>query len=325
MGTGPGQMGDNLRAAAIPADRTVISLVSSAQMVALLDDGSVICWGDTGQGRCASGKTNSATRIEWAGRMQLRPGDDKAVQIAASETATFVLTRNGNIAVSGSNSQGSIGTGVKISYGDDPSEVGAGLLNVDVGTNSTVKAIQMTGPGSCAILSTYELKCWGYGYYAQLGTGSEKITIGDNPGEMGDALVPVDLGNTTLSLCVGIGEQPTCGAGVYEATTSVEVVTTTEEVVIVDTLYTTTPAQEVDWFYKSVSDLVDQVFKLPVWLLVTAGSGILGVVVVCVVCCLRRNRMEDIDTPNADVVTGILSSTKINFYDTYTNPYDDSW
>ena len=37
------------------------------------------------------------------------------------------------------------------------------------------------------------LKCWGSGSYGRLGQGSVEH-IGDNPGEMGDSLPPVDLG-----------------------------------------------------------------------------------------------------------------------------------
>ncbi|KAJ1464553.1 regulator of chromosome condensation 1/beta-lactamase-inhibitor protein II, partial [Baffinella frigidus] len=48
-------MGDNLRAVKIPEGRTVISMSICDHSVALLDDGSVLCWGDTSFGRCATG------------------------------------------------------------------------------------------------------------------------------------------------------------------------------------------------------------------------------------------------------------------------------
>jgi alpha-tubulin suppressor-like RCC1 family protein len=217
VGNLPGDMGDNLQAANIPTGRTVISLVSSRhQMVALLDDRSIICWGGTSYGRCASGSTTSLTRIQDAGRMQLRPGD-VATQISTGSWATYVLTTTGKIAVAGNNNDGSVGTGVLGSYGDDPSEVGANLLYVDLGTNVIVKGLAASGSvGSCVVTSTYTLKCWGNGYYGQLGIGNTE-TIGDEPGEMGDALVSVDLGSTPIPPCLGAGEQPqcsgSCGAG----------------------------------------------------------------------------------------------------------------
>lgn len=45
----------------------------------------------------------------------------------------------------------------------------------------------------CAILNDGALKCWGQGTYGALGSGSEQ-DLGDEPGEMGDALAFVDLG-----------------------------------------------------------------------------------------------------------------------------------
>lgn len=46
---------------------------------------------------------------------------------------------------------------------------------------------------TCAILDNDALKCWGYNYDGELGSGSS-LNRGDEPGEMGDSLVVVDFG-----------------------------------------------------------------------------------------------------------------------------------
>jgi hypothetical protein len=45
----------------------------------------------------------------------------------------------------------------------------------------------------CAQLDNLQVKCWGAGFLGQLGSGSRQ-TLGDGPGEMGDALPYLDLG-----------------------------------------------------------------------------------------------------------------------------------
>ena len=49
---------------------------------------------------------------------------------------------------------------------------------------------------TCAILNNGRVKCWGLNKYAQLGQGHTK-TLGNELGEMGNNLPPIDLGTTT--------------------------------------------------------------------------------------------------------------------------------
>ena len=46
---------------------------------------------------------------------------------------------------------------------------------------------------ACALLSDGAVVCWGDNSLGALGAGSATSTVGGAPGEMGDALLPVDL------------------------------------------------------------------------------------------------------------------------------------
>ena len=59
----------------------------------------------------------------------------------------------------------------------------------------------------CARLSGGVVKCWGYGGYLGLG---DTATRGDNPGEMGAALPPVDLGPGESAVSLAYGNSFTC-------------------------------------------------------------------------------------------------------------------
>ena len=54
-------------------------------------------------------------------------------------------------------------------------------------------------------------RCWGWGWYGQLGTGSTS-NMGDGAGEMGDALAAVELGTGRTAVSVSTGYAHTCTA-----------------------------------------------------------------------------------------------------------------
>ena len=67
------------------------------------------------------------------------------------------------------------------------------LGSVDLGVG--VKPVSVTAgfAGTCAILDSGAVKCWGDNAAGQLGVG-DKLDRGDNAGEMGANLASVDLG-----------------------------------------------------------------------------------------------------------------------------------
>ena len=91
--------------------------------------------------------------------------------------------------------------------GDDPGEMGDDLPIVDLGTNYTVKSIDVGASHTCAIISNGEVKCWGRG--GLLGLGHAK-SMGNAPNEMGDSLPVVDLGTGRTAKAISVGNGHAC-------------------------------------------------------------------------------------------------------------------
>jgi alpha-tubulin suppressor-like RCC1 family protein len=110
----------------------------------------------------------------------------------------------------GSNSKGQLGIGDKFPRGNSPDEMGEGLAEINLGTGRSVKQV-FAGAGShaCAILDDNTLRCWGDNQYGQLGLG-DTSNRGDDAGEMGYALGPVDLGNGVVAESLALGQSHTC-------------------------------------------------------------------------------------------------------------------
>ncbi len=86
--------------------------------------------------------------------------------------------------------------------------MGDALVPVALGTSRTAVSISTRGDQACAILDNAGLKCWGLVDYSWLLW--DPNVIGDEPGEMGDALADVDLGANLRVLAVALGEYHTC-------------------------------------------------------------------------------------------------------------------
>src|SRR5690606_15274831 len=131
-----------------------------------------------------------------------------ATAIRTSMNATCALLNNNSIKCWGNNADGQLGRGNTTNVGTAASSMGDNLASIDVGTGRTVNSFAMTSSNEiCAILDNSDLKCWGMGTYGGLGHGLTS-NLGDNPSEMGDNLLPVDLG-TGLTI-QELGPNNTC-------------------------------------------------------------------------------------------------------------------
>ena len=109
------------------------------------------------------------------------------------------LLDNGRVKCWGGNAQGQLGLGNTASIGntnhrDTPGEMGDALPFVDLATDRTAKAISAGRNHVCVSLDNGRFKCWGDNFRGTLGLG-DTDNRGDAPGEMGDALPFLDLGN----------------------------------------------------------------------------------------------------------------------------------
>ena len=123
----------------------------------------------------------------------------------------------------GRNHLGQLGQGHTNDLGDEPGEMGDNLPAIDFGAGLTAKAIDVGYSHACAILNNDQVKCWGsngnttyngetYRFnivWGQLGH-NHRGYVGDEPNEMGDNLVAVDLGEGLTAKAISLGAYHTC-------------------------------------------------------------------------------------------------------------------
>ena len=208
-GDNPNEMGNNLPTVDLGTGRTAVQIAAASQhTVVLLDNGTVKCWGRNNYGQLGYGDTNN--RGDDPGEMgDSLPAIDlgtgrTAVQIAAGEYFTVALLDNGTVKCWGRNNYGQLGYGDTNNRGDDPGEMGDTLSEVDLGTGRTAVQISAGREHVAVLLDDDTVKCWGHNTYGKLGYG-DQIYRGDNPGEMGDNLLAVDMGTgrTAVQIIAG--------------------------------------------------------------------------------------------------------------------------
>jgi alpha-tubulin suppressor-like RCC1 family protein len=86
------------------------------------------------------------------------------------------------------------------------SETGTGLPAVNL--NQAVKSVHAGYHHTCAIRNDHSTVCWGLNYWGELGIGT-RVNVGDSVGQMGSALIPVDLG-TNYATTLSAGLEFTC-------------------------------------------------------------------------------------------------------------------
>lgn len=116
-------------------------------------------------------------------------------------------TDDGRVKCWGRNTEGQLGYGDTTNRGDGLGANVADLPAVNVGAGRTAVAVMAADYHTCAVLDTFELKCWGEGGNGELGQGNT-ADVGKTAGSMA-ALQPVDLGGRKVLEVAG-GARYTC-------------------------------------------------------------------------------------------------------------------
>jgi alpha-tubulin suppressor-like RCC1 family protein len=174
---------------------------------ALLDDGSVRCWGFGGDGRLGYGTEANVGDDE-------SPGSRPPVDLGAGRTAraisagtghTCALLDNATVRCWGYGENGALGYGNAESIGDDESPGSVGP--VDLGEGRTATAISAGNDFTCAVLDDRSVRCWGLGLDGRLGYGNTD-RIGDD--ELPSSVGPLDLGAGRSAAAISAGAHGAC-------------------------------------------------------------------------------------------------------------------
>jgi alpha-tubulin suppressor-like RCC1 family protein len=186
-------MGDDLPAVELGTDKTALAVTTGVDHTcALLNDGSVKCWGLNNSGQLGLGDTDP--RGDQPNEMGdnlpvVSLGKDKsATAISAGQQGhSCVILSDASVKCWGYAAYGQLGLGDVEDRGGAPGEMGDSLPAVSLGTEKTAVAITTGALHVCAILNDASVKCWGYNSSFQLGIGVDE-NRGDQPNEMGDNL-----------------------------------------------------------------------------------------------------------------------------------------
>ncbi len=153
---------------------------------AILDNASLVCWGQNNNGQLGDGTTTDSTTPVYvdvgSGRY--------AVAISGGRYHTCAILDDASLKCWGQNSYGQLGDGSTTTTSTP--------VSVDLGSGRTAASLSVGNIHTCAILDDASLKCWGYGRNGELGTGSTS-----------DSHTPVsasfDAGRTVVAIAAGGG------------------------------------------------------------------------------------------------------------------------
>ena len=231
IGGGKDEMGDNLNPIALDNDvkATAIS-AGTLHTCVLLNNQKVKCWGNGEIGRLGH---NSEDHL---GNETGEMGDSlpivnlgeglSVVAIGAGASHTCALLDSGAMKCWGHGGSGKLGQENTERLGDgkdkdlkqsNKDEMGDNLKVINLGSDVKVKAFALGSGHSCALLTDGTVKCWGSNSRGQLGLDSGNVDnqgkvnhLGDNEGEMGNALPIVNFGSGVKATAVTAGYRHTC-------------------------------------------------------------------------------------------------------------------
>ena len=173
-----------------------------AHMCAILEDSSMVCWGDGSRGQLGHGRTDNIG--DEPGEM----GVNLPLVDVGTGRSVLDLSLNGyhTCALLDDFSTKCWGdtTDYSIIYGDAPNEMGDHLPVVNLGTNRSARQITSGIWHRCAMLDDCSVKCWGQAAYGRLGYGDQVQRWDDNPSRMGDNLPTVDITLSTPGTCLDL-------------------------------------------------------------------------------------------------------------------------
>jgi len=168
---------------------------------AILDDGSVQCWGENTFGQLGYGHTDIIGDDELPSTQRALRFDDRVLELATGSDHACARLATGAVHCWGFGLFGQLGQGEMLDIGDD--ELATSAPAIQLGGSATAIAAGPTH--TCAVLTGGELRCWGDNSFAQLGI-DDPMPIGDD--ETPNSIAPISAGLGVVG--VAVGESRTC-------------------------------------------------------------------------------------------------------------------
>ncbi len=211
VGDTPARTPDKAGAVNLAGHKATAIAAGSLHTCAIVDDGSLWCWGLNANGQLGYGNTTNvgdtpASTPDKVGPVNL--GGAKATAITAGSTHTCAILEDGTVRCWGFGFSGQLGYGNTNNAGDTPASTPDKLGAVNLGGHKAT-AITAGSSHTCAVLDDRTVRCWGNGIDGRLGYANTR-NLGNTPATTPDKLGPVDLGTGQTAAAISAGENPTC-------------------------------------------------------------------------------------------------------------------
>lgn len=147
----------------LPVGRTAEAVATGfAHTCAILDDGSVWCWGNNNYGQLGVGNSSNSGNWRFSPSEVIMPSGTSAIAISLGDEHSCMVVDDGRLFCWGNNGYGQLGDGTSTSK-NIPTQILSIFQYISVSLGSS---------HSCAITTLKSLNCWGWNNYQQLGINS---------------------------------------------------------------------------------------------------------------------------------------------------------
>jgi alpha-tubulin suppressor-like RCC1 family protein len=198
-----GQLGDGTNSArstptqtsSLGTGRIAVAIsAGNSHTCAILDDGTVSCWGRNNYGQLGDGTTTNRNTPNQTSSLGV---GRTAVAISSGSYHTCAILDDGTVSCWGDNYGHQLGDGTFFgSYRNIPNQTSS------LGTGRTAVAISAGNSHTCAILDDASVSCWGDNYYGQLGDGTNSGSYTPTQtSSLGIGRIPVAISSGVMHTC----------------------------------------------------------------------------------------------------------------------------
>ncbi|MFO0631358.1 MAG: hypothetical protein U0168_00755 [Nannocystaceae bacterium] len=201
----------------LPLPANVVDIAAGGtHACAVVDDGSLYCWGEGTAGKLGYGATTNVGGSNTPIRQGQVPLGESVIAVAAGAGHTCVVNTDRHVRCFGDAVHGILGNGDAMEdIGDDE----PASASVELDLSGDVRILVAGSQHSCAVLEPGgDVTCWGFGANGRLGYG-DTVDVGDDESlsnlrvGLGGAAIAIDAGRAHTCALVDTGEIKCWGDG----------------------------------------------------------------------------------------------------------------